>query len=125
MLFPENLTKTYENQQMVLGMLIHTADISNPAKTPEVYKKWVDLVFQEFFNQGDVEKAKGLPVSLLCDRETTNLGKSQIGFINFIVSPTFEVVLNIIPEVMQYYDTVKNNLKMYENILLEESKNQK
>ena len=50
---------------------------------PKIYDEWVDLVFIEFFNQGDVEKKYNLPVTILCDRDTTDTVNSQIGFINF------------------------------------------
>lgn len=122
MIFPDNVAKTYENQQLVLGMCVHTADISNPAKPAGVNKIWVDMVFVEFFTQGDLEKKKGLPVSLLCDRETTNVNKSQIGFINFVVSPTFDAMMNIIPEISPYMDTIKANLKRYEALVAEDEK---
>lgn len=122
MIFPDNVAKTYENQQIILGMCIHTADVSNPAKPEKINKVWVDLVFVEFFNQGDVEKSKGLPVSMLCDRVTTNVNKSQIGFINFVVAPTFETLLHIIPEISPYNDTIKANLKRFEALVLEEEK---
>jgi hypothetical protein len=38
-----------------------------------------------------MEKKLNLPVSQLCDRETTNLAKAQIGFIDYIVLPTYQV----------------------------------
>ena len=85
MVFTDNVEKTFENQQAVLNMIIHCADISNPAKPSQIQKTWVDLIFMEFFKQGDLEKSQGLPISLLCDRTTTNIDKSQIGFMNFVV----------------------------------------
>lgn len=51
--------------------------------------EWTILLFEEFFNQGDVEKEAGLPVSFLCDRETTQIPQSQPGFVNFILAPLF------------------------------------
>lgn len=120
MIFPDNVAKTYENQQMVLNMCIHSADVSNPAKPAHLNKIWVEKVFIEFFNQGDLEKEKNLPVSLLCDRETTNIIKSQIGFINFVVVPTFETLMNIIPHINPYMDIIKANMKRYENLLQDE-----
>jgi len=122
MIFPDNAAKTYENQQLILGMCLHTADVSNPAKPLNINIKWVDLVFLEFFNQGDCEKKKGLPVSLLCDRETTNVNKSQIGFINFVVLPTFDTMMNVIPQISQYYEIIKSNLKRYEELYNEQQK---
>jgi hypothetical protein len=122
MIFPDNHAKTYENQQLIVGMIVHASDISNPAKPADINNKWVNLVFVEFFNQGDIEKKKGLSVSLLCDRETTNINKSQIGFIQFVVAPTFETLLNFLPDISPYYDTIKENLTRYEGLVLEEEK---
>lgn len=52
-------------------------------------KKWTYLLFDEFFDQGDLEKEKGLPISMLCDRDNTNVAQSQPGFIGFVVMPLF------------------------------------
>lgn len=113
----DNVNKNYESQQMILNMMVHSADVSNPGKSKNVYVKWVDLIFNEFFNQGDIEKSKGLSVSLLCDRESTNINKSQIGFINFIVKPTFECMINIIPNLSVYMDNIVVNCKYYEDLV--------
>lgn len=115
MISNQNASKDYENQQILLGFSIHCCDISNPAKVENVYDKWVDLIFKEFFNQGDLEKKAKMPVSLLCDRDTTNLVKSQIGFINFIVKPTFDCIFNFIPDIQVYLDMIEENLKRYKN----------
>jgi hypothetical protein len=110
----DNYSKKYENSQMVLSMCIHTADLSNPAKINEVFDKWTELVFNEFFAQGDIEKTKGFIPSMLCDRTTTKINKSQVGFINFVVIPQFEVMLNIMPEIYPYMEGIKNSLERYE-----------
>ncbi len=113
-LITDDLTKNFENQQSVLSMCIHTADLSNPTKIPEVYEKWTELIFLEFFNQGDVEKSKKLPISLLCDRDTTNIPKSQIGFINFVVLPQYLAMWNVIPVIQPYLEALNINLKKNE-----------
>jgi hypothetical protein len=110
----DNALKDYENQQLILGFSLHCCDISNPAKISKVYDRWVDLIFKEFFNQGDLEKKSQMSISLLCDRETTNIVKSQIVFINFIVKPTFECIVNFIPEIDSYLKTINENLLLYE-----------
>ena len=60
------------------GMLIHAADLSNPCRPPELAKRWAGLVLEEFFNQGDIEKELGLPVSPLCSRDSTLMPASQV-----------------------------------------------
>jgi hypothetical protein len=118
MLFPGNPTKTYENQQVLLNMCVHTADISNPAKPAAIYKVWVDLVFQEFFNQGDEEKKAGLPYSALCSREI-DINVSQIGFMDYVVRPTFVAMYEFMPGIEPYLDNIETNYMIYQKIKME------
>ena len=122
MIFPENMAKTFDNQQTLLSMILHCSDISNPTKPNHIQKTWVDLLFIEFFKQGDLEIKSQLPVSLLCDRTTTNIVKSQVGFINFVVIPTVELLLNVIPEVSPLMEYLRINHKNYEDIMKNENK---
>lgn len=61
---------------MILEICMHTCDVSIPSRDFHVVKTWTYLLFEEFFAQGDLEKEKGLPVSMLCDRNTTHVAKS-------------------------------------------------
>jgi len=38
-------------------------------------------LFEEFFNQGDFEKAKRIKVSPMCDRDTTEIANGQASFV--------------------------------------------
>ncbi len=51
--------------------------------------RWAARVLEEFFAQGDRERAAGLPVSPMMDRAATSHALSQINFIEFIVAPLF------------------------------------
>ena len=57
--------------------------------------KWVELLSEEFWLQGDKEKSMKLPVSFLCDRENYNVPKSQVGFIKEFIIPTFDCLVNV------------------------------
>ena len=72
-----------------MDFAVHSADISQQCRPFEVVKEWVFLLFEEFFRQGDIEKEMELPVSMLCDRDTTKVAGSQPGFIGFVVMPLF------------------------------------
>jgi cAMP-specific phosphodiesterase 4 len=73
-----------------MGVGTHLADISNPSKSWNLALKWTELLFEEFFKQGDKERELGIGVSDLMDRSTTNIAKAQLGFIDIIVEPAFE-----------------------------------
>ena len=56
------------------------------------------------------EKGDGLDISPMCDRETTNVEKSQVGFISFIVQPLWETWAELVfPDINYILDILKNN----------------
>ncbi|XP_061698005.1 dual specificity calcium/calmodulin-dependent 3',5'-cyclic nucleotide phosphodiesterase 1A isoform X1 [Syngnathoides biaculeatus] len=84
----------------VLSLMLHAADISHPAKTWPLHYRWTHSLMEEFFRQGDKEVELGLPFSPLCDRKATMIAQSQIGFIDFIVEPTFSVLVDVTEKVI-------------------------
>lgn len=115
----EDNTSKFDKQQDFINFIVHTSDISNPAKHFDIYSKWTELITTEFFNQGDMEKSHNLPVSFLCDRATTNIPKSQIGFINSIVWPLFKILSFMVPEVRAYESNLENNCEIWKKQLEE------
>merc|ERR1712032_1736603 len=83
----------------ILVFMLHLADTSNPAKERPMFLLWTDRCLDEFFSQGDAERERGLPISPVCDRNETKKPDSQIGFIQFVVKPAYEVPADIIPAV--------------------------
>jgi len=81
------------------ALLLHSADISNLAKPFNLSTQWTTRCLQELFSQGDAERLEGLPISPLCDRRTIDVASSQIGFLGFVVQPTFENLARLVPKV--------------------------
>jgi len=107
-----------EDKTFVLSIALKSADLSHAAKNDDLHRKWTDLVCEEFFNQGDKEKSLGQPVSMYCDRETTDIPKSQAGFIKNICLPLYEAWLNFLgsPEAnVNCLDQLRKNLAMWES----------
>lgn len=86
-----------DDKMLILNVTIHTCDVSNPSKSLATYLPWAEKVLGEFFGQGEREKEAGLPVSNFMDRETTNIAKCQIGFINVLVNPLFTALTDFLP----------------------------
>ncbi|CAG9314178.1 unnamed protein product [Blepharisma stoltei] len=107
-----------DDKVMILAMALKCGDIGHSAKVKDLHEKWSQLVCEEFFNQGDLEKKNKQPVSMYCDRDTTNIPKSQAGFIKNICLPLFEVwcsylksdVINTL-----VLEQMKKNLAMWEH----------
>ncbi|XP_036806797.1 calcium/calmodulin-dependent 3',5'-cyclic nucleotide phosphodiesterase 1B [Oncorhynchus mykiss] len=83
-----------------LSLLLHTADISHPSKPWGLHSRWTKALMEEFFRQGDREAELGLPFSPLCDRNSTLVAESQIGFIDFIVDPTFSLLTDMAEKIV-------------------------
>ena len=109
-------TNKFDLQQEIINLVVHSIDIGHAAKPFELELKWADLVTLEFHNQGDIEKSMNLPISFLCDRTTSNLPASQVGFISGIVLPIFELVELIIPKSAKYVEYVKKSKEEWEKL---------
>ena len=57
-----NPTET-KDKELLIKFMFHLSDISNPTKSWELCRLWCDLLFVEFFQQGDLEEMNGFPIS--------------------------------------------------------------
>ena len=105
----EDYDPTSKHKPDILKALVHAADIGNAARPYSVCKEWTFRVLREFFAQGDKERALDLEISILCDRKTTNIGKSQIGFIDFVVFPYFDSLTKILPRMRYCIEELQAN----------------
>lgn len=103
----------YDMQQIFLDIVIHSCDISNPTKPFNIYDNWADRVMNEFYLQGDQEKKLGIPVSFLCDRDTTSKAQGQLGFIDGVVSPFFNSLVEIFPGLSFLITNLRINKEEY------------
>ncbi|KAL7538534.1 hypothetical protein ACHAXR_008628 [Thalassiosira sp. AJA248-18] len=124
-------SKFYENVDgrsisIVLLFLLHVADISNPAKPGPISVEWADRCLNEFFAQGDAEKKALMPVSPMCDRDLTVKSDSQVGFIKFVVQPSFVIMSDLIPKVGdEVLPVIEDNLRYWEEQKAKETKEDK
>lgn len=79
-----------EHRHFILQIALKCADISNPCRPWDVSRKWSYKVCEEFFRQGDYERQLNLPITAICDRNTTSIPKIQVGFIKFVVLPLYD-----------------------------------
>jgi len=112
------LLDNYTERIQVLQNMLHCADLSNPTKPLDIYKKWVDVLLEEFYQQGDKEREIGLEISPMCDRYNSTVEKSQVGFIDYIVHPLWETWADLVnPDAQNILDTLEENRDWYHSMI--------
>uniref|UniRef100_A0A452TWH3 Phosphodiesterase n=1 Tax=Ursus maritimus TaxID=29073 RepID=A0A452TWH3_URSMA len=110
------LLDNYSDRIQVLQNLVHCADLSNPTKPLELYRRWTDRIMAEFFQQGDRERESGLEISPMCDKHTASVEKSQVGFIDYIAHPLWETWADLVhPDAQDLLDTLEDNREWYQS----------
>lgn len=112
-LVPMEEEEAFEVIQEILNFILHLADISHNARNMEISEIWVSKLSEEFWLQGDEEKSLGLPISFLCDRETANVPKSQIGFLKGVIVPSYEIMIDMFPELSFMMNNIQNNIEIW------------
>uniref|UniRef100_A0A3B4WU19 Phosphodiesterase n=1 Tax=Seriola lalandi dorsalis TaxID=1841481 RepID=A0A3B4WU19_SERLL len=95
-----NLTREewMELRSLVIEMVLST-DMSSHLLQVKAMKSYIfSLSF--YLCEGDREAELGLPFSPLCDRKSTLVAESQIGFIDFIVYPTFSLLTDMAEKIV-------------------------
>ena len=109
-------------QQSILDFFIHTADLAHNSKLFKISLKWVELLSEEFWLQGDKEKSLGINVSYLCDRNKVNVPKDQVGFLNGVILPTFGILTQLFPGLNYTMENIMNNIKEWQKLADENRK---
>ncbi|KAF6772932.1 hypothetical protein AHF37_07492, partial [Paragonimus kellicotti] len=111
----------YSDRMQILQNMIHCADLSNPAKPLDLYRKWNARIMEEHFRQGDRERERGIDLSPMCDRTTASIEKTQVSFIDYIVHPLWETWSELVhPDAQTILDTLDDNREWYLSQIREE-----
>jgi len=116
---PPTVELNDKDKLTLLKSILHVADISNPAKPWITSRKWSDLVLEEFFQQGDKEKAESLPVSMNCDRNTTQQDELSVNFADFIVAPFFMAITKLLPKMIKCCHQLEANRLTWHQMVVE------
>lgn len=86
--------ETPDDTQLMLNLMMHASDLSNPVRPYENAAQWASAINEEWWLQGDMEARMGLPVGGMNKRpEGPNTEQSiagtQLGFGDFVVGPMF------------------------------------
>ncbi|KAL0017820.1 hypothetical protein WJX77_003173 [Trebouxia sp. C0004] len=104
-----------EDRSTLHQMVLKCADIGHLAADTATHKRWSLKLEEEFFRQGDMEKALGLSVSPLMDRtHKGGITRSQIGFFSIVGIPMYKAMVSAFEDAGPLLDGVMANYKCWE-----------
>lgn len=121
----ENMSE--KAKEDAISVLVHAADVSNPAKPFEVYKRWAIKVVAEFLHQGELEEHYSGKIKWTAEKKQyqssakQNLGLRQQNFIKFLNGSLFKGCPKFIQDFaktfgLDYFQkNVESNYKLMED----------
>merc|ERR1712193_585836 len=82
--------KSLTEMRNVFCLAMKVADLFHCSRPLEMHHRWVDLITEEFFTQGDLETEKGMKISPGMDRSQPPGPLQQVGFTEIFVLPLFK-----------------------------------
>lgn len=90
------------------------SDLSASAKPWELQVKTAEVIFQEFYEQGDAERAAGItPIAMMDRNQPEQQAASQVGFLTGICIPCYTLLSTLIPDTKPLLDQCKANLERW------------
>jgi hypothetical protein len=98
---------------LVLMMAMKVADLGHTSKKTSLHFEWCQRINEEFYRQGEEEARLNIPLSPFMNRKTTNVPKTQYGFLTYMVYPLYEVFSTQFPEATEFLDSIRANLEYW------------
>ena len=77
-----------ESERLLAAQIIlKISDINSPLKQKELHLQWTNRIVEEFYDQGDEELSRDMPISPYMDRKQPLVTKLQESFIRALVGP--------------------------------------
>ncbi|XP_063837474.1 probable 3',5'-cyclic phosphodiesterase pde-5 isoform X1 [Ostrinia nubilalis] len=99
---------------LAMAISMTAADLSASAKPWEVQIKTVKVIFEEFYDQGDKERAIGkTPIPMMDRNKPEEQPASQVGFLSQICIPCYAMLHKILPNTVAMYKMANKNLERW------------
>ncbi|XP_076053728.1 putative 3',5'-cyclic phosphodiesterase pde-5 isoform X1 [Oratosquilla oratoria] len=104
-----------EHRLLIEAIAMTACDLCASAKPWDVQVETVKVIFEEFYEQGDAEKAAGKSPIPMMDRDKTDeQPASQVGFLSGICIPCYELLFKVIPNTKPFLDGCKDNFSKWQ-----------
>jgi hypothetical protein len=97
-------------RKSLMAGVLKAADLGHLARPTATHRKWVEVLQEEFWMQGDREMALGMQAIPMFDRFAgERIGASQVGFIEVVALPLFATLVEAMPLAKTQLEAVQRN----------------
>ncbi|KAJ0022191.1 hypothetical protein NQD34_009681 [Periophthalmus magnuspinnatus] len=108
--------KSRTHHSLLLCLLMTSCDLSDQTKGWKTTRKIAELIYKEFFSQGDLEKAMGNRPSEMMDREKAYIPELQISFMEHIAMPIYKLLSELLPGATELFERVSANKEQWTKV---------
>ncbi|NWZ58365.1 PDE2A phosphodiesterase, partial [Haliaeetus albicilla] len=108
--------KNKQHRSLLLCLLMTSCDLSDQTKGWKTTRKIAELIYKEFFSQGDLEKAMGNRPLEMMDREKAYIPELQISFMEHIAMPIYKLLQDLFPKAAELYERVASNREQWTKV---------
>ncbi|KAJ8950657.1 hypothetical protein NQ318_010858, partial [Aromia moschata] len=106
-----------EHRGLLKAIAMTGSDLSASAKPWNIQVETVKVIFEEFYQQGDAERAAGrAPIPMMDRNQPDQQPSSQVGFLMGICKPCYSLLNTLIPESKPLLDMCEENLDRWRKI---------
>lgn len=93
------------------------SDLSAATKPWDVQTQTVNVIFEEFYQQGDAEREAGrTPIPMMDRNQPNQQAASQVGFLTGICIPCYSLLSILIPDTKTLLEMCKSNLDKWAHL---------
>ncbi|XP_046391240.1 probable 3',5'-cyclic phosphodiesterase pde-5 isoform X2 [Ischnura elegans] len=106
-----------EHRLLLQAVTMTASDLSASTKPWDVQVETVKVIFEEFYEQGDAERAAGrVPIPMMDRHQPDQQAASQVGFLTGICIPCYELLYKLVPETKPMLEKCQENLARWREI---------
>ncbi|XP_075210134.1 cAMP and cAMP-inhibited cGMP 3',5'-cyclic phosphodiesterase 10A-like [Lycorma delicatula] len=97
-----------DHRFLMKGIIMTSCDLTGQSKTFRVADRLLNLLYLEFYAQGDEERKLGITPLAMMDRDKiAQTPDDQVKFLSFVVIPCNELLYNLFPNTQEMIDNTR------------------
>ncbi|CAL4063774.1 unnamed protein product [Meganyctiphanes norvegica] len=108
--------KNPRHHQLLLCLSMTAADLSDQTKDWQSSKHVAELIYKEFFTQGDLEKAMGNEPVEMMDRDKAFIPELQLGFLDEVAVPVYQILAQMFSDAKEPYENILTSRRKWNRL---------